>query len=311
MIGRSRKLEMTPVVVDGVMYVTAVNEAYALDARTGREIWHFTAALERPVRRRRRRNQSRRSDPGRSRLHGYRQRAPARAAPVDRQPAVGCGDGRFAPELRRNFRAAGGQRPGHLRHFGRRRRHSRLRRCLQSFHRRARLAFLDRSRAGEPLSETWAGKALEHGCGAAWLTGTYDTETNLLFWATGNPCPDYNGDERKGDNLYSDSVLALEPETGKLRWYFQYTPHDLHDWDSTQTAMLVDAEFQGKPRKLLLHANRNGFFYVLDRTNGKFLRATPFVQKLNWAKGIGSRWTSDPESRRRSHTARSREPAPR
>ncbi len=141
---------------------------------------------------------------------------------------------------------------------------------------------------GEPLSETWVGKALEHGCTAAWLTGTYDAETNLLFWTTGNPCPDYNGDERKGDNLYSDSVLALDPETGKLRWYYQFTPHDLHDWDAAQTAMLVDAQFQGQPRKLLLHANRNGFFYVLDRTNGEFLRATPFVEKLTWASGIGA-----------------------
>jgi len=143
-------------------------------------------------------------------------------------------------------------------------------------------------RPGEPLSETWAGKALVHGCTAAWLTGTYDAGTNQLFWTTGNPCPDYNGDERGGDNLYSDSVLSLDPATGKLRWYFQYTPHDVHDWDSAQTAMLVDAPFEGKPRKLLLHANRNGFFYVLDRTNGKFLRATPFVQKLNWATGIAS-----------------------
>ena len=107
-----------------------------------------------------------------------------------------------------------------------------------------------------------------------------------MFWTTGNPCPDYNGDERKGDNLYSDSVVALDPDTGRLRWYFQYTPHDLHDWDSAQTAMLVDAKFQGRQRKLLLQANRNGFFYVLDRTNGEFLRATPFVAKLTWANAV-------------------------
>jgi alcohol dehydrogenase (cytochrome c) len=151
---------------------------------------------------------------------------------------------------------------------------------------------------GEPLSETWVGKALAHGCTSAWLTGTYDAETDQLFWTTGNPCPDYNGDERKGDNLYSDSVLALDPATGKLRWYFQYTPHDLHDWDSAQTAMLVDANFQGKPRKLLLHANRNGYFYVLDRTNGEFLRATPFVEKVTWAKGFDAkgRPTVNPET---------------
>ena len=103
---------------------------------------------------------------------------------------------------------------------------------------------------GEPGSETWVGKALEHGCAATWLTGTYDPDARLLYWPTGNPCPDYNGDERKGDNLYSNSVLALDPDTGKLKWHFQFTPHDLHDWDATETPMLVDATFRGRPRKL-------------------------------------------------------------
>ena len=140
---------------------------------------------------------------------------------------------------------------------------------------------------GEPLSETWQGKALEHGCASAWLTGTYDPEQDLLFWPTGNPCPDFNGDERKGDNLYSDSVLALKAESGELRWYYQFTPHDVHDWDAQQTPMLIDAEFRGQPRKLLAQANRNGFFYVLDRTNGELLLAKPFVQKLTWASGVG------------------------
>ncbi len=141
---------------------------------------------------------------------------------------------------------------------------------------------------GEPLSETWVGNALTHGCAATWLTGTYDARNNLLYWTTGNPCPDYNGDERKGDNLYSDSVLALEPETGKLRWFYQYTPHDLHDWDAQQTPMLIDAEFEGRPRQLLAQANRNGFFYVLDRITGELLLAKPFVEQLTWASGIGA-----------------------
>jgi len=140
---------------------------------------------------------------------------------------------------------------------------------------------------GEPLSETWVGRAIEHGCSLAWLTGTYDPESDLLYWTTGNPCPDYNGDERKGDNLYSSSVLALKPETGKLQWYYQYTPHDLHDWDAVQVPVLIDAQFQGRPRKLLAQGNRNGFFYVLDRINGQLLLAKPFVQKLTWATGIG------------------------
>ena len=140
---------------------------------------------------------------------------------------------------------------------------------------------------GEPGSETWVGKALEHGCAATWLTGTYDPDARLLYWPTGNPCPDYNGDERKGDNLYSNSVLALDPDTGKLKWHFQFTPHDLHDWDANETPVLVDAEFRGQPRKLLLHGNRNGFFYVLDRLTGEFLLAEPFVKNLTWASGIG------------------------
>ena len=140
---------------------------------------------------------------------------------------------------------------------------------------------------GEPGSETWSGRAMEHGCGATWLTGTYDPEARLLYWPTGNPCPDYNGDERKGDNLYTASVLALDPATGKLKWHYQFTPHDLHDWDATETPVLVDATFRGQPRKLLLHGNRNGFFYVLDRITGKVLVAEPFVKKLTWASGIG------------------------
>jgi alcohol dehydrogenase (cytochrome c) len=129
---------------------------------------------------------------------------------------------------------------------------------------------------------------MEHGCGATWLTGTYDPEARLLYWPTGNPCPDYNGDDRKGDNLYSASVLALEPDTGKLKWHYQFTPHDLHDWDATETPMLVDAPFHGQPRKLMLHGDRNGFFYVLDRLTGKVLLAEPFVKNITWASGIGA-----------------------
>jgi alcohol dehydrogenase (cytochrome c) len=116
------------------------------------------------------------------------------------------------------------------------------------------------------------------------LTGTYDPETGLLYWPTGNPCPDYNGDERVGDNLYTDSVVALDPATGKLRWHYQFTPHDVHDWDATEPPVLADLE----GRKLLVQANRNGFFYVLDRVTGKVVRAEPFVKKLTWASGIGA-----------------------
>src|SRR4029079_16856510 len=119
-----------------------------------------------------------------------------------------------------------------------------------------------------------------------WLTGTYDPEAKLLYWPTGNPCPDYNGDERQGDNLYSSSVLALEPRAGTLRWHYQFTPHDLHDWDANQTPMLVDARFHGERRALLAQANRNGFFYVLDRLTGEVLLAEPLVANVAQANGI-------------------------
>jgi alcohol dehydrogenase (cytochrome c) len=119
------------------------------------------------------------------------------------------------------------------------------------------------------------------------MTGTYDPQLDVVYWPTGNPGPDFDGDERQGDNLYTDSVLALEAKTGKLRWYYQFTPHDVHDWDAQEPPVLVDTNWQGQPRKLLLQANRNGFFYVFDRTNGQLLLAKTFLKKMNWAEGIG------------------------
>ncbi len=121
---------------------------------------------------------------------------------------------------------------------------------------------------GEPGSETWQGKDIDHGGAPTWFTGSYDPELDIVYWPTGNPTKEYNGDHRKGDNLYSDSILALDRKTGTLKWYYQFTPHDLWDWDATETSVLVDTEWQGQPRKLMLHANRNGFFYVFDRRDG-------------------------------------------
>jgi alcohol dehydrogenase (cytochrome c) len=138
---------------------------------------------------------------------------------------------------------------------------------------------------GEPNFGTWAGDSWKTGGAATWNTGAYDPDTNTLFWGTGNPWPDYFDDLRAGDNLYSASVLALDPDTGKLKWYYQFTPHDVHDWDSTQNPVLVDTEFLGQTRKVLAWPNRNGFFYVIDRTNGKFLSATAFV-KQTWNDGF-------------------------
>jgi alcohol dehydrogenase (cytochrome c) len=145
-----------------------------------------------------------------------------------------------------------------------------------------------------PGSETWSGDALKEGGGATWLTGSADTEANVLYWAAGNPHPDTMGDDRLGANLYTNSDLAIDLATGKMLWYYQFTPHDLHDWDANEPIVLVDAKWRGQDHKLLLHANRNGFLYVLDRTTGKPLLASQMVDKLTWASGINeTTWTPD------------------
>ena len=138
---------------------------------------------------------------------------------------------------------------------------------------------------GDPARSTWSGDSAEFGGGPTWMTGTYDAETDTIFWPTGNPGPDYDGSIRQGANLYSCSVLALDPNTGKLKWYFQFTPHDTHDWDATETPVLIDAMFRGKMRKLMIHADRNAFYYVLDRETGQFLHGKAFSHQT-WAKGL-------------------------
>lgn len=141
---------------------------------------------------------------------------------------------------------------------------------------------------GEPGHDTWQGDDWKHGGAPVWLTGSYDPALNLVYWGTGNPGPDFNQAQRPGDNLYADSVLALDADTGKLKWHFQFTPGDPYDYDSVQIPVLVDTNWNGRPRKLMLWANRNGFFYVLDRTSGEFLLGRPFV-KVNWASGLDAK----------------------
>ncbi|HZQ55126.1 MAG TPA: acido-empty-quinoprotein group A [Bryobacteraceae bacterium] len=144
-------------------------------------------------------------------------------------------------------------------------------------------------RPGEPGAETWPDKgAMEHGGGMTWLPGTYDPELNLLYWGTGNPNPVYAGQGRKGSNLWTCSIVALNPDTGKLVWYFQASPHDTHDWDNVETPVLFDGVFHGQQRKMLAQAARNGYFFVLDRTNGKDLISVPYVG-ANWAKGVDAK----------------------
>ena len=157
-------------------------------------------------------------------------------------------------------------------------------------------------RKGEPGAETWPNKdAMEHGGGMTWMPGTYDPELNLYYLGTGNPNPVMAGQGRAGSNLWTCSIVALNPDTGKLVWYFQTSPHDTHDWDAVQTPVLIDGMIDGKPRKLLAQANRNGYFFVLDRTNGKNLISTPYM-KINWSKGVDAKGQPIPDKTKEPKT---------
>lgn len=288
-VPKSQRLEVTPVVMDGVMYVTAANQVYALDASSGKEIWRYqrertpglagdaAGGINRGVALLGERVFFVSDHAHLIALHrktgqllwdvemaDYRQNYGATAAPLVVNNLVVSG-------------VSGGDEG--------------VRGFLSAFHadtgKRA-WTFWTVPSPDEPAAATWNGRAIEHGCATTWLTGSYDPQAKLLYWTTGNPCPDYNGDERKGDNLYSDSVIALDPGTGRLKWHFQYTPHDLHDWDAVQTPVLVDAPWQRSPRKLLLQANRNGFFYVLDRVTGEYLSSMPFALQT-WAESIDAK----------------------
>lgn len=142
--------------------------------------------------------------------------------------------------------------------------------------------------AGEPGVQSWEGDSWKYGGATTWNTGAYDPETNTIFWGTGNPAPDWNGDARKGDNLYSCSLLAIDANTGKMKWYFQFSPHETHDWDAAEPPMLFDVMIDGKERKVVAQANRNAFYYVLDRETGEFLAGKAFA-KETWAKGLDAK----------------------
>ena len=275
------QLETTPIVFDGVMYVTTSNQVDALDARTGRRIWRFHD------------DQSKDSNPNRGvAVMGDRVfvvTSDAHLVALHRNTGAVLWSTQFAQAdkgyyaslapLALKDRVIVGVSGGD----------DGVRGYVAAFSASTGeelWRYWTVPARGEPGSETWSEFPAEYGGGATWMTGTFDPELNLIYWPTGNPWPDLYGPVRRGDNLYTCSMLALNADTGKLQWYFQFTPHDIHDWDAQAIPVLVDINFQGRPRKLLLHANRNGFFYVLDRTTGEFLRATPFVDKLNWATGI-------------------------
>jgi len=288
-IPASVRLQTTPVVVGGIMYVTSANECYALDAGNGREIWRFQ----------------------RLRTKGLVGNA---AGGINRGVAV-TGDrvfmvtdhahlvalNRFTGDLlwdsemadwRLNYNATSAPLiVGDLVIAGTAGGEQGVRGFLAAYHQatgKEAWRFWTVPKPGEPGSETWIGTGIEHPGGVTWMTGVYDPDLQLVYWTTGNPSPDYNGDDRLGDNLYASSVVALEAGSGRLKWYYQFTPHNVWDWDAQQPTVLVDTTWEGRPRKLIVQASRNGFFYVLDRTDGKLLRATPFVKHLTWAREIGS-----------------------
>jgi alcohol dehydrogenase (cytochrome c) len=283
------KFEATPIVIDGTLYVTGMhNNAWAIDGRTGKQLWRYQRQLPPGLKVC--------CGPGNRgfAVHGDRlfmTTLDAHVVALDRHSGkvlwdvsmaehtlgyastvaplvvkdkliVGMAGGEFAT---RGFLDAYDMNDG------------------------ARLwRFYTIPAPGEPGGDSWPPGHFERGGGATWITGSYDPELNLIYWGTGNPNPDFYGGNRKGDNLYTDSVVALDADTGGLRWHFQYTPHDEHDWDSNQIQVLADLTLNGRPRKTLITANRNGFFYVLDRTNGEFIHAKPYV-KTTWATEVDAK----------------------
>ena len=281
--------ETVPLVADGVMYFTAANGfAFALDPKTGRELWRYQYKI-----------------PAKSAgccgsinrglaILGSRLfmvTADAHLVAIDARNGKALWDVAYAP----NSKSYGGTlAPLAVKdkvivgtgggEFG-------ARGFVAAFSAdtgKELWRFWTVPGPGERGNETWGSDSWARGGASTWMTGTYDPELDLVYWGVGNPGPDLNGDVRPGDNLYSDCVIALEAATGKLRWYFQFTPHDTHDWDAAETPMLVDLNWQGRPRKLLLQANRNAFYYVLDRVTGEFLLARPFARQ-NWAEGVDAK----------------------
>jgi PQQ-dependent dehydrogenase (methanol/ethanol family) len=292
-------LETTPVVIDGVMYVTRNNQVYALSGKTGREIWSY----QRP------------KSPA-SKISGdaaigvnrgvavlgdrvFYQTDDAHLLALDRltgallwdvatpPPGAPGSYGSTAAPLVANDLVITGVSGGD----------NGIRGFVAAYHPTNgelawRLWTIPPYGESGPGSDTWQGPALEEGGGATWLTGSADVASNVVYWAIGNPHPDTDGDGRLGSNLFTNCDVAIDLPTGKMLWHYQYTPHDLHDWDANQPIVLVDAMWRGRDRKLLLHANRNGFLYVLDRTTGKPLLASKMVDKLTWASGINEQdWT--------------------
>jgi alcohol dehydrogenase (cytochrome c) len=269
-------LEAVPIVVDGIMYVSQWNRVEALDARVGRLIWQYM----RPP-------QTRGWQRGVAVYGGKVYVGTVDSSLIALDAKTGNliwetkaeGEGRrmqgAAPLIAKGKVIMGGSGRGGG--------------WIQAFDAdtgKHAWTWNVIPKPGEKGIESWEGDSWKLGGGPVWNIGSWDPDLNTLYWGTGQPGVDFVGDIRKGDNLYTDCIVALDIDTGKMKWYFQNTPHDTHDWDSEEALVLVDAPFKGQMRKLLIQANRNGYFYLLDRTNGKFLQGTPFVSKLTWANGM-------------------------
>jgi alcohol dehydrogenase (cytochrome c) len=283
----SSHLEVTPVVVDGIMFLTSANDAFALDAQTGRTIWHYS----RPITEGLIDDASQHHNRGVAILGSriYMETDNAHLLCLDARSGhliwdVAYTDGNInygatsAPLIVKDKVLVGtsGGDDG-------------VRGFVAAYDAKTgkeAWRFWTIPAPGEFGSSSWPGDSYTHGGGTTWMPGTFDPELNTIFWGTSNPAPDFDGGPRPGDDLYTDCLLALDPDNGKLKWYFQFTPHDLFDYDAVETPVLVDQVYKGQPRKLIVQANRNGFLYVLDRTDGKFLSATRFSEKLNWVTGI-------------------------
>jgi alcohol dehydrogenase (cytochrome c) len=286
-LGNSSRLQVTPVVVDGVMYVTSANECYALDAGNGREIWHY--------RRPRTKDLVGNAAGGINRGVGvagdrvFMVTDHAHVIALDRFTGRLVWDTEMA-DWRQNYNATGAPLPvGNLVITGTSGGDEGVRGFVAAYDQatgREVWRFWTVPRRGEAQSETWQGPGIEHPGATTWLTGAYDAQLDTIYWPTGNPAPDLIGDDRGGDNLYADSIVALDAKTGALKWHFQFTPHDVWDYDAQETPALIDATWRGAPRKLLVQANRNGFLYVLDRTNGRFLFGRQYAKNVTWASGL-------------------------
>jgi alcohol dehydrogenase (cytochrome c) len=283
----SDHLEVTPVVVNGMMFVTSANEAIALDASTGRVLWQHSRPDSEGLIDDASRHINRGVAVWKDRV--YMETDNAHLLCLDARSGNQIWDIPYA-DWDKNYGATSaplvvkdkilvGTSGGDdgVRGFVA---------AYDAMTGKLAWRFWTIPAPGEPGSASWPGKMYLRGGGTTWMPGTYDPELNTIFWGTSNPAPDFEGSVRPGDDLYTDCVLALDPDTGKLKWFFQFTPHDVFDYDSVETPMLINASYKGGNRKLLVEANRNGYVYTLDRTSGKFLFAQPFVDKLNWAKGI-------------------------